>query len=212
MESFPRHQCLIYEGAPSRHLPAMAAVAREKLHQNYRCLYLNSPPMVAGMRSYMAAAGVDIAHEVGKGSLVMSSERSHLAEGRFDVERMLLGLEEAIQQALRDGYAGLWATGDMTWELGEGKDFSKLLEYEWRLEKIFGKYPELSGICQYHASTMPREAMRHGLVAHPSIFFNETLSMVNPHYVRLERFSSAEAQNAELDSVIGRLCHPEGVF
>jgi hypothetical protein len=191
MESFPRHQCLIYEGAPSRHLPAMAAVAREKLHQNYRCLYLNSPPMVAGMRSYMAAAGVDIAHEV---------------------ERMLLSLEEAIQQALRDGYAGLWATGDMTWELGEGKDFSKLLEYEWRLEKIFGKYPELSGICQYHASTMPREAMRHGLVAHPSIFFNETLSMVNPHYVRLERFSSAEAQNAELDSVIGRLCHPEGVF
>lgn len=208
----PRHQCLIYEGAPSRHLTAMAVIAREKLNQNYRCLYLNSPPMVAGMRSYMAALGIDVAHEVEKGSLVVSSERGHLADGRFDMERMLRALEEAIQDALRDGYTGLWATGDMTWEMGAEKDFSKLLEYEWRLEQLFGKYPALTGICQYHAGTMPRDAVRQGLVAHPSIFFNETLSMVNPHYIRPELFAATEARNPELDSVIGRLCHPEGML
>jgi hypothetical protein len=83
MEPAPRHQCLIYEGAPSRHLPALAAVMLQKLQQDYRCLYLNSLPMVAGMRSYLAAAGVDVAHQVGKASLVLSSDQRHLAGGRL---------------------------------------------------------------------------------------------------------------------------------
>ena len=111
MEPLPRHQCLIYDGAPSRQLPALAALVREKLAQNYRCLYLNSAPMVAGMRSYLAAAGVDVAREVEKASLVLSSELGHLVGGQFDVERLIRTIEDAIQQALDDGYAGLWATG-----------------------------------------------------------------------------------------------------
>jgi hypothetical protein len=142
LEPAPRHQCLIYEGAPSRHLPALAAVMLLKLQQNYRCLYLNSLPMVAGMRSYLAAAGVDVAHEVGKASLVLLSDQWHLAGGRFDVERMMHTLEDGLHQALGDGYKGLWATGDMTWEMGPQKDYSKLLEYERRLEKCFREHPE----------------------------------------------------------------------
>jgi hypothetical protein len=46
MQPSPRHQCLIYEGAPSKHLPALAAIIHDKLQQNHRCLYLNSPTMV----------------------------------------------------------------------------------------------------------------------------------------------------------------------
>lgn len=60
----PRHQCLIYEGSPSRHLRALAALIRQKLTENVRCLYLNSPVMVAGIRCYLAAVGIDIAHEL----------------------------------------------------------------------------------------------------------------------------------------------------
>ncbi|HEY1498415.1 MAG TPA: MEDS domain-containing protein [Acidobacteriaceae bacterium] len=206
METLPRHQCLIYDGAPSRHLAAVAAVTRDKLEQDYRCLYLNSPPMVAGMRSYLAAAGVDIEHEVGRGSLVLTSEQGHLAEGRFDAERMVETLEAAIQLALRDGYVGLWATGDMTWEMGTEKDFTKLVEYEWRLEKLFAKYPELSGICQYHASTVPRDAMRQGLLVHPTLFVSETLSLLNVHYVGPDAFRQGAGRNAELDAMIGQLC------
>jgi hypothetical protein len=209
MEPAPRHQCLIYDGAPSRHLPAVAPVMREKLQQNYRCLYLNSPPMVAGMRSYLAAAGVDVAHEVGKASLVLSSDRQHLTGGCFDVERMMHTLEDAFHQALDDGYEGLWATGDMTWEMGPHKDSSKLLEYERRLEEFFRKHPELGGICQYHADTLPRELMRQGLLVHPTIFVNETLSLLNPHYMHDGSFSHEALENAELDSVIGRLCQSQ---
>ena len=206
MKPSSRHQCLIYEGAPSKHLPALAAMVREKLQKNCRCLYLNSPAMTAGMRSYLAAAGVDVAHESEKTSLILSSDQQHLVGGNFDVDRMMSTLESALDQAVRDGYTGLWATGDMTWEMGREKDPSRLLEYEWRLEKLFHLRPELSGICQYHADTLPREMMRQSLLVHPSIFLSHTLSLLNPHYMRPESFLHGPAEHASLDAAVGRIC------
>jgi hypothetical protein len=106
MDSGSRHQCLIYEGSPSRQLPGLAAQARQKLRENFRCLYLNTPAMVAGMRCYLAAADVDVTHEITKGSLVLSPEREHLTDGKFDVERMISSLEDTVRRALNDGYKG----------------------------------------------------------------------------------------------------------
>ena len=168
MPQDPRHQCLVYEGSPAPQLSALSALIRKKLDENYRCQYLHSPSMVAGMRSYLFAAGIDVTKEILEGSLVLSSTNAHLLEGRFSIDRMIGMLEEAVQQALQDGYQGLWASGDMSREFGPEKDFSKLLDYEWRLEELFQTQPALSGICQYHADTLPPEVMRHGLVTHPS--------------------------------------------
>src|SRR5689334_19453136 len=137
MQDLARHQCLIYSGSPARHLSSLAALIRHKLDDGVRCLYLNSRPMVAGMRSYLAAAGVNVAAEVEKGSLVLSFDQKHLVEGHFDPDLMLHSLEEAVQLALSDGYKGLWASGDMTWEFGSMKEMAKLLEYEWKLEDLF---------------------------------------------------------------------------
>ena|SRR5579862_8541133 len=205
METLPRHQCLVYEGPPSRQLPALVAVTRTKLQQNYRCLYLNSPTMVAGMRSYLAAAGIDVAEATARGSLVVSSEQSLGIGYEFDIEIMLDGLRAALDSALADGYSGLWATGDMAWEFGPQKDFSKLLEYEWRLEEFLAANPEMSGICQYRADMLPRTAMRHGVLSHRGIFLNETLSLMNPQYRHPEVFSFEAEENLEIDSVVNQL-------
>ncbi|HEX6771750.1 MAG TPA: MEDS domain-containing protein [Acidobacteriaceae bacterium] len=206
MQHALRHQCLIYTGAPSKHLPALAATMRDKLQQNYRCLYLNSPAMVAGLRSYLAAAGVDVAQEVARTRLILSADQTHLIDGRFDIDRMLRTLESLVNNSLRDRHAGLWAVGDMTWELGAERDPATLLEYEWRLEKIFRRCPELSGICQYHADTLPRSLLRHSLLVHPSIFVNETLSLVNPHYLPSEARAPEPNHDDHLDAVVTNLC------
>lgn len=193
MEETPRHQCLIYDGSPAKMLPAIAAHIKQKLSENFRCLYLNSPAMVAGIRSYLFAADVDVVYEVAKGSLVLSSDQSHLKDGHFDVEEMVRMLEGTMSQALTDGYNGLWATGDMTWELGPDKDWKKLLEYEGQLEKFFQRYPTITGICQYHADSLPREAVYQGLQSHPALFINETLARVNPQYLPPEGSAQAVA-------------------
>lgn len=205
MECIPRHQCLFYEGAPLRHLPALARVIRTKLDENYRCLYLNSSPMVLWMRSYLDTEGVDVERQVRMGNLVFESDQRHLVNGRFDIDRMLQLLQDALQQALSDGRAGLWATGDMSWEMGPDKNLAKLLEYERRLEEFLSDHPEMGGICQYRSDVLPPEAVREGFVAHRSIFINETLSMVNPHFLHPGSPATEGLQAAEVPLAIHRL-------
>lgn len=183
MQPASRHQCLIYGGPPSRHLPALAELLPQKLHQNFRCLYFNSPPMVAGLQSYLAAAGLDVDAALKKGSLLLSSDQGHLIDGTFHADMMLAGLELSVKEALADGYAGLFAVGDMTWELGLDRDIAKLLQYEWKLEQLFHRCPGLTGICMYHFDTLPRELVQHGTLSHSSIFVNQTLSIINPYHL-----------------------------
>ncbi len=206
MTPIPRHQCLIYKGSPALHLPGLSALIRQKLTENYRCLYLNIPSMIAGMRPYLLAGGIDITKEVAKGSLVLSSDSTHFEDGCFNIDRMLGMLEEALDQALHDGYQGLWTTGDMSLEFGPERDFSKLLDYEWRLEEFLQANPALCGICQYHADTLPGEVLRQGLLTHPSLYINETLSRLNPHYVKRESFTAQSYNNPALDKMIRDLC------
>lgn len=205
-----RHQCLIYDGPPSRQLRAIASVIREKLRLNRRCLYLNSPVMVAGMKSGLAAEGLDVARETEEGSLILSSDQHHLVgDWHFDVDRMIDSLRRALDQALSDGYAGLWASGDMSWEFGPARDFSKLLEYEWRLEEFLRENPQMEGICQYHSDSLPREMLRAGLLAHSNLFINETLTILNPHCVHPQPFDRVAMVHPQLDHALDRLLNQQ---
>jgi hypothetical protein len=184
----------------------MAATVQRKLAEGYRCLYLNSRPMVAGIRSCLAALGTDVTHEIAQGRLVLSSEPVTLGNGVFDVDAMLRTLEQALDKALAEGFKGLWATGDMSWEFGGEKNLEKLLEYEYGLEALFQKRPELAGICQYHQDTLPREATRQGLSAHQAIFLNETLTRINPHYVAATVANLRATSHSVLDRMVKELC------
>ncbi|MBK7362018.1 MAG: MEDS domain-containing protein [Micavibrio sp.] len=99
-------------------LPAIAAIIHQKLRENYRCLYLNSPQMVTDLRSTLGGIGMDVEKEIKSGRLILSSESTLQADGTFDPDLMLQKLEDLLDAALSDGYQGLWASGDMTYEFG----------------------------------------------------------------------------------------------
>jgi len=84
--------------------------------------------MVAGIRSYLYAAGVDVEEAVASEKLVLSSEQHSLKDKKFDIDEMLASLEDMLNRALNDGYHGLFATGDMSWEMGLDRDLKSLLE------------------------------------------------------------------------------------
>jgi hypothetical protein len=195
---------MIYEGPPSRMLPALIAAIRRNRDAGMRCMYFNSPAMVAGVRSLLYAAGTDVERELASGALVLVSDNDHLVDGHFVLDRMIDTLETSIVQALADGYAGLFATGDMTWEFGPDRDFAKLVDYELRLEQLFGKHPSLSGICQYHRDLLPRDAVREGLVSHEVLYISATLAQMNPHYVvaRAPAERRIAAARPELDAAL----------
>ena len=205
MSTLRRHQCLIYQGSPAPHLQSLAALIQQRLTEKYRCVFLNSLPMVAGIRSYLFAAGTDVSKEIMSGRLVLASDHAHLVDGQFNGDRMIQILEQALSEALHDGYQGLFATGDMSWEFGPAKNFSQLLDYEWRLEDFLLAHPALSGVCQYHADLLPPEVMRHGLLSHPSLYLNETLSLLNPHYAHRGGFKSHAFDMTALDQTLRSL-------
>lgn len=198
-----RHECIVYAGAPSDYLRSLAKTALRKLEEGYRCLYLNSPTMVAGFRSALSAAGVNVAEAVASKKLVLSSQQDHLVDGRFDPDRMIADLRVALSDALNDGHTGLWASGDMAWELGSPQNFCQIEIYERLLEEFVEANPRMCGICQYHIDTLSREASRLGLTLHRSIHVDENLSVPNFEYV--EPTESGNVNVETLDEILGRL-------
>jgi hypothetical protein len=199
-----RHQCLIYKGAPTEKLSLLAEIMISKLNEGFRCLYLNSGHMIEGMRSVLAGRNIDVDSEISKGRLVLSSEPVTVGNS-FNGDILLVNLENAIDQALRDGFKGLWASGDMTWEFGNCRDFSSLLDYEMKLEELFKRRKELFGICQYHRDTLPEDTIRQGLLAHPSVVISDTLSRMNPLYLKA-KWPADSTTSREINETIAALC------
>ena len=49
--------------------------------------------------------------------------------------------------------------------------------------------PALSGVCQFHAETLPSDAIQWGLCTHRAVYINEALSKHNPYYAPGEVFA-----------------------
>ncbi len=177
-----RHKCLVYDGHPSEQLPVVVPLMMDGLHDNWRCLYLGSPVTVHMIELALRERGIDTAGEQKRGALVLSSDRSHLVDGAFDPRAMVDSLVTAIDEAVRDGFPGLCATGDMRWELGADENFERLVEYEALLEQVFREKP-LRGICQYHRDILPPQAVRNALLTHRATYVGQVLNRDNLFYV-----------------------------
>lgn len=177
-----RHKCLIYDGDPAEQLPVVVPLLKDGLETNWRCLYLGSPEMVQMVDTALAGQGVDTGRATARGALILSSDRSHLSGGTFDPTAMIDGLRALIDAAVRSGFEGLCATGDMRWELGDDDNFDRLLEYEARLEQVFHELP-LRGICQYRRDVIPAPAVRDALLTHRSAYIGDVLNRDNLFYI-----------------------------
>ncbi len=152
--------------------------------------------MTAGLRSYLAAAGIDVAGSVARRQLLLSSEQDTGVNGVFDTDAALAKLEGLLGEAIADGYAGLFASGDMLWEFGSERNLDKLLAYEVRLEELLTRNPGLSGICQYHRDVLPANVVQAALYAHQTVYLNDTLARINPHYSKPATLGADRAQSA----------------
>ncbi len=191
-----RHKCLIYDGHPSRQLPVVVPLLLDGLKNNWRCLYLGDPETIQMVDTALASKGVDTRRAQSRGALILSADRSHLAGGGFDPKALIDGLCALIDGAVRDGFEGLCATGDMKWELGDDANFERLLEYEARLERVFRDKP-LRGICQYRRDVIPAPAVRQALITHRSTYIGEVLNRDNLFYIPPELLLESGADTAQ---------------
>jgi hypothetical protein len=177
-----QHICSLYETVEQQLAVAVGYIA-EGLRQRERCLYVASS--TAGLDEFrQRLRGLDLEPEAaeGEGALVLrTSERAHLHGGRFDSERMLGMLNDCVEEALNDGFAGLRTCGDMSWLLGEPDGAHQVVEYEAVLNQFFRNVRAL-GMCQYDYRRLPERLIDGAALENHSSVVLEDRHVGNPFF------------------------------
>ena len=152
------HICSIYD-TEAEQLAIAAEYLSDGLRNGERCLY------AAASR----AADINASDAVRRGALIeLTHAEAHLAGGRFDSERMLRLLNEAVESALNAGFKGLRTCGDMSWLLVECEGREQVIEYEALLNPFF-KNVRGAGMCLYDRRKLPKHQIDGALATHPSV-------------------------------------------
>lgn len=167
--SHGNHICAVYETADEQLATAVEYVA-EGLGRNERCLYVaDAQTDLDQFRAALSRGGVDVAAEERRGALELrTTDSAHLVEGRFDCERMLGMLNDAVEASLDAGFGGLRTCGDMSWLLRGAPGSDQVVEYEAMLSQFFANVRAL-GMCQYDRSRLPAATIDMALATHPSV-------------------------------------------
>jgi hypothetical protein len=163
------HICVLYESEDEQ-LAVAAEYLAHGLRQGERCLYVaDSREALDRFRVALAEAGIDAAAMVARGALLERTKaEAHLVDGRFDSERMLGLLDDAVEAALNDGFAGLRTCGDMSWLLDDVPGSEQVVEYEALLTQFFQNVRAV-GMCQYDQRRLPAHLIAHGIDTHPLV-------------------------------------------
>lgn len=198
------HVCTLFS-SPDEQLAAAVEYIRQGLDCDERCLYVCGEQTPDEFRGALRAGGIDVARAEARGALVLlTKETGHLEGGSFDASRMIGMLSKAVEDAIKDGFTGLCAAGDMTWLLDEAPGSEQLAEYETRLNQFYQTHRAL-GLCQYNRSRLPATFLDHGIATHPRIRIDGPILLVNPFYEVAEAAMHRKADVEGLDTRVDRL-------
>ena len=166
------HICSLYETAEEQ-VSTAAEYLADGLRRGERVFYVaESSAALARFNTALEASGIDSAAMLDRGALIESTHaEAHLVGGRFDCERMLRLLNEAVESALNDGFAGLRTCGDMSWLANDPPGATQVVEYEGLLNRFFDDIRG-AGMCQYDRHRLPPRLLHGALATHSSVILD----------------------------------------
>lgn len=200
------HICMLYE-TEEEHARILTPYLKAGLEQNEKVVYLSDYTTGATVLRYLQDSGVDVEPYLRKGQLqVHTASDVYLASGSFDPAGMIGFLREATSQAVREGYAGLRATGEMTWVLEGRPGCDRLVEYEARTNSFFTPEARAVGLCQYRRSRFDPKVLLEILKTHPIAGVGKEF-YENPFYIPPEIYLGPNETNAMLDRCLAAIQH-----
>jgi len=198
------HICALYE-TEDEQLAVAAAYVAEGFRKGERCFYVaRSAPALSRFRSALKRCGVDPQKMAASGAfLEATNAEAHLAEGRFDSERMLRLLNDAVESALDAGFQGLRTCGDMSWLLDQADGSERVVEYEALLNQFFRGTRAL-GMCLYNRARLPAGLIDHAIATHSSVCIDRR-HRSNPFYELPAVAMKRAAQPEKVSWKIGEL-------
>lgn len=200
------HICALYE-TEEEQLAISAAYVADGLRRGERCFYVaRSPAALGRFRSALRELDVDAGAMVRLGALIeATSAEAHLAGGRFDSERMIGLLNDAVEAALNAGFNGLRTCGDMSWLLEEAEGSEQVVEYEALLNQFFQSVRAV-GMCLYDRAQLPSHLVDHAIATHPTVWIDRR-HKTNPFY---EKPAVAARRVAQPDNVAWKIAELQG--
>jgi len=175
------HVCTLFS---SREEQVNAAIdyIRGGLARGERCLYVCGEQTPDEFRAELRDAGIETDVEEKRGALILITKREgHLKGGSFKASRMIDMLTGAVADALKAGFAGLCAAGDMTWLLDEAPGSHEIVEYEALLNHFYSSNRAL-GLCQYNRNRLPAKILDTCMATHRHIRVEGPMILENPFY------------------------------
>ena len=200
------HICAIVETTEEQ-IALAADYLADGLRAGERVLYVGaSESALEEFREALGQLGIDADEMVARGALHQATNaEAHLAGGRFDSEEMMQMLNDAIEAALHDGFAGLRTCGDMSWLLQEPDGFEQVATYEAMLNEFFER-TRASGMCLYDSRRLPVHLVDTGLTTHSSVSIGGRHKS-NPFYLRAPGPSTRGSAPLHVDLKLAHLRH-----
>ena len=160
------HICSLYD-TEEEQLATAAAYLADGIWHGEQGLYIGANrDAVRRFRAALDATGLDAAALAGRGALIeLTHEDAYLVDGHFSYERMLTTLNEAVEQAVGDGFSGWRGCGEMSWLLAGAPGSEQVFEYEAALHQFFSSR-RACGLCQYNRKLLPARLIDMALATH----------------------------------------------
>jgi PAS domain S-box-containing protein len=144
---FGTHFCLFYETKEDL-IDVLAPYFKAGLESNEFCMWVTSEPLSEEeAKEAMRRAVPNFDRYVERGQIeIVPYTEWYLKGGAFNLQRVLNGWVEKLNQALAKGYDGMRLTGNTFWL--EKRDWKNFADYERDVNDVIGKY-RMIALCAY---------------------------------------------------------------
>jgi anti-anti-sigma factor len=176
------HACLTFSD-PDERLDLVAAFVRDGLRASSKVLCLTDSVAPQRLRAELADRGIPERELLRRDQLTITgSDESWLADSGASGARMVRRLARELDDAHRDGFAGLRVTADMCWVSRPAAIADELPVFETDVGKLFGD-GRLTAICQYDreifdAVTLAFAASVHPLAVAAAVYYEDPVLRV----------------------------------
>ena len=191
-----QHICWLYE-TQEEYDTVIASFIRQGIRNNVRIIYIRDTSLESRFRFDFSAFRPSL--EPGQ-VVELTAQEIYFPEQIFDPIRVIACIEALITQAIEDGYAGLYITGEMTWVLQSFPGSERLIEYESLVNETIRSRPVLR-LCQYRTCYFPPARLMDFLVTHPLVLLG-TQSYENIYYTPPGEFLGPNRDQALLENRI----------
>jgi len=203
------HLCCIHE-TEQEHRALLAPYLRQGLERHEKLLYIVDSRTAGVVLEYLRSDGMNPDPCLASGQLnILTCNDCYFRGGVFEPERMIALLLAETDQAVKEGYAALRATGEMSWALRGLPGSGRLIEYEAKLNRYL---PGIAcvALCQYDRRCFPPGVLLDVLRTHPRVAVGGKICP-HSHYVPPETFLRSDHQEDLLEHWLADLAGAQSV-